>query len=77
MIHTSLQTIAMPNTSNPQNSPVQVAIRHNLSIELHGDNFSIVKKLTIDEALGLIGMLTYVTREHLYKSQTPAQAVKS
>ena len=60
-----------------QKSPVEIAIHHDLSIELHGDHFSVSRKLTIDEALGLIGMLSYVTREHVYKSQTPAQVVKS
>ena len=77
MIHTSPQTTTMLNTPNLQRSPLKVAIRHDLSIELHSDDFSIVRKLTIDEAMGLIGMLNYVTREHIYKSQALAQGVKS
>ena len=77
MIHASLQKTTMPTTPNSQNPPLKVAIRHDLTIELHNDNFSISRKLTIDEALGLIGMLNYVVREHVSRSQSPSQGAKS
>lgn len=73
MIHTSPRNTAMSNTPNSQNLPLKVAIRHDLAIELHNDNFSIVRKLTIDEALGLIGMLNYVTREHVHLNEQRAK----
>jgi hypothetical protein len=44
---------------------VQLAVRHDLSIELHGKNFSATKKLTTGEALGLISTLAYLLREDL------------
>ena len=66
----------MPNTSSPQNSPLQVAVRHDLSIELHNDHLSVSKKLTVDEALGLIGLLNYTVREHIYKVQLQPDGVK-
>lgn len=62
--------------SQPQPSqkpPVKVAVHHDLSIELHGENFSVRRALTLDEALGLIGMLSYVLRERVYTS--PSEGV--
>lgn len=67
----------MLNTQIPPNPPLKISIRHDLSIELHNDNFSIVRKLTVDEALGLIGMLSYVIREQVYKVESPSKAVPS
>jgi hypothetical protein len=55
----------------PPEKPVKVSIHHDLSIELHGDNFSVKRVLSVDEALGLIGMLSYVVREQLYKQPSP------
>lgn len=46
--------------------PVNVSIHHDLTIEMHGDNFSVSAKLTPDEALGLITKLSYVLGEVLY-----------
>lgn len=45
---------------------VNASIRHDLTIELYGDDFSVSKKLTPDEALGLIAKLSYVLGEVLY-----------
>lgn len=55
-----------PGQHDYTSKPVKVAIHHDLSIELHGEQFSVKTKLTTDEALGLIGMLSYVLREKLY-----------
>lgn len=48
-----------------EKNPQQIAVRHDLSIELHGKNFSVTKKLTTGEALGLISTLAYLLREDL------------
>lgn len=45
---------------------VKISVHRDLSIELQSECFSIRKKLTIDEALGLIGMLNFVVRDHAY-----------
>lgn len=55
-----------PGKSDYDKKPVKVAVHHDLTIELHGANFSTSTKLTPDEALGLISMLAYVVREKLY-----------
>ena len=47
------------------NKPVNVAVRHDLSIELHGEHFSVSTQLTADQALSIISMLAYVLREGL------------
>lgn len=58
------------------NAPTaKVAVHHDLSIELHGENFSLIRKLTIDEALGLIGLLSFVVREQAYKASKTAGVV--
>ena len=54
-----------PGKHDYKKKPVRVAIRHDLSIELHGEHFSVNTKLTADDALGIIAMLTYVLREQL------------
>jgi hypothetical protein len=43
--------------------PVQVAVRQDLSIEIHGANFSATADLSPGDALGLISMLAYSLRE--------------
>lgn len=45
--------------------PVAVAVHHDLTIEIHGKDFSTSTKLSPDDALGLITMLSYVVREQL------------
>lgn len=60
-----------PGQHDYTSKPVKTAIHHDLSIELHGEQFSVKTKLTADEALGLIGMLSYVLREHLYVAGAP------
>lgn len=51
--------------------PVQFAIRRDpLGLEIHGDNFSAVIDLSMDDALSIILMLTYAVREAAY---TPAR----
>ena len=45
--------------------PVQVALRHDLTLELHGAKFSVGTKLSVDQALGLINLLAYVVREQV------------
>lgn len=43
--------------------PVAVSLHHDLSIELHGLNFSVRAKLSPSEALGLMSLLAYQVRE--------------
>lgn len=45
--------------------PVNVALHHDLTLEIHGEHFSTSTKLSIDDAMGLISMLSYAVREHL------------
>lgn len=45
--------------------PVQVAVRHDLTLELHGERFSASTRLTAGQALGLMSMLAYLLREEL------------
>ncbi len=45
--------------------PVNVALHHNLTLEIHGEHFSTSTKLSVDDAMGLISMLSYAVREHL------------
>jgi hypothetical protein len=45
--------------------PVQAAIRHDLTLELHGERFSARAKLTPGQALGLMSVLAYLLREEL------------
>lgn len=59
-----------PGQYDYKKKPVRVAIRHDLSIELHGEHFSVSTKLTAGEALGMISMLGYVVREHLAQPRT-------
>ena len=45
--------------------PVAVAVHHDLKLEIHGKDFTASTKLSVDDALGLITMLSYVVREQL------------
>lgn len=45
--------------------PVQLCVRQDLSIELHGEHFSASVKLSPGEILGLSSMLLYLLRDHL------------
>lgn len=59
---------ARPARCKPQDytkRPTKVAVHHDLTIELHGTDFSAHTRLSVGEALGLISMLTYVVREVL------------
>ena len=58
-----------PGKHDYNKKPVRVAVRHDLSLELHGEHFSVSTKLTADDALGIIAMLTYVLREQLVPSR--------
>lgn len=49
--------------------PVQVAVRQDLSIEMHGAHFSATAALTPADALNLITMLAYSLRERGFRSE--------
>jgi hypothetical protein len=53
----------------PGDKSVNLKVCRNLSIELHGEMFSVTKRLTVDEAFGVIAMLNYALREILYKPE--------
>jgi hypothetical protein len=55
----------LPGKHDYSKKPVRVAIQHDLSLELHGEHFSVKTKLTPEEALGLISMLGFFVRENL------------
>ena len=50
--------------------PIKVAVHRDLTLELHGANFTVTTKLSVDDALGLIGILTYAVREHATRTPT-------
>ena len=54
-----------PGKHDYRDKPVRLSIHHNLTIELHGEQFSASHRLAADEALALISMLGYVLREEL------------
>ena len=54
-----------PGKHDYDKKPVRVAVHRDLSLELHGERFSVSTKLTADDALGIISVLTYVLREQL------------
>ncbi len=45
--------------------PVRIAVHHDLTVQLHGARFTAAAKLSPDEALGLIMLLSHAVREHL------------
>jgi len=45
--------------------PIGVALHHDLTIELHGEDFTASTRLSVDDAMGLISMLSYAVREQL------------
>lgn len=45
--------------------PVKVGVHHNLTLEIHCENFSTSTKLSVDDALGLVNRLAYAVREHV------------
>lgn len=45
--------------------PIDVGLHHDLTIELHGEDFSASTKLSVEDAMGLISMLSYAVREQL------------
>jgi hypothetical protein len=49
-----------------QHRPVQVALHRDLTLEVHGEDFSVSTKLSVDDALGLITILGYAVRERLF-----------
>jgi hypothetical protein len=62
---TQRPTPPKPGQHDYQHKPVQVCVRHDLSIELHGEHFSASAKLTPGEILGLASMLMFLLRDHL------------
>ena len=52
-----------------QNKPVRVSVHRDLTIELHGVNFSASAHLTVDEAMGLAMMLMLGCRDGLHALQ--------
>lgn len=64
-----------PHKHDYSRRPVKVAIHRDLTLELHGANFTASTKLSVDDALGLVSMLAYVVREHT--SRTPTQFVEA
>lgn len=77
MIRSLPKAIQMKTPIPAKKTTAKVSVHHDLSIELHGENFSIRRELTIDEALGLVGMLTYVIREQSYKCSAQFVGVAS
>lgn len=58
-----------PPTEHPRyygHQPVQFTVRHDRTLELHGEHFSATMPLTIDAALGLASMLMFLVRNDLY-----------
>lgn len=45
--------------------PVRVSVHRDLTLEVHGRNFSTSTNLSIDDALGIISLLTFVVSETL------------
>ena len=46
--------------------PVQLKLHHDLTLEMHGEHFKTACALDADDALALIGMLSYLLRDKLY-----------
>ena len=59
-----------PNKHDYSRRPVKVAIHHDLTLEIHGEHFTTSTRLTVDDAMGLIGMLSYAVREELARRPT-------
>lgn len=53
----------------PSGRAVNVAVRHDLTLELYGHGFSVKTQLTPDAVCGLIGLLNFVLRDHLHDKQ--------
>lgn len=54
-----------PGQHDYERKPVQVCVHQDMSMELHGEHFSTVAKLTPGEILGLASMLMFLLRDHL------------
>jgi ribosomal protein L25 (general stress protein Ctc) len=68
------KTVSVDHAKRPVNFAVR---RAPLGLEIHGENFSTVIDLTVDDALSIIMLLTYAAREAVYtptKSQFPEVA---
>ena len=63
-----------PHKHDYSRRPVKVSLHHDLTLEIHGEHFTTSTKLTVDDALGLIGILSYVVREHTSRTPTFFQA---
>ncbi len=60
---------ARPRPEVYKPAEVKVSIHHDLTIELHGENFSVKRPLSIADALGLISLLGWQVQENVcYKS---------
>lgn len=53
----------------PGGPAVNIAVRHDLTLELYGHGFSVKTQLTPDAVCGLIGLLNFVLRDHLHAKQ--------
>ena len=53
--------------------PVHVAVGGDSTIELHGENFSVKSRLSVDATLSLIMLLSYGLRESLHAQSEAAK----
>lgn len=60
-----LDHMATPNHEAYKQKPVKVALHRDLTLQLHGANFSACAKLTASDALGLACLLVHLARERL------------
>lgn len=65
VVATTRPTAPDPGKHDYRRRPVKVALHHNLTLEIHGEHFTTSTKLSVDDAMGLISMLSYAVREHL------------
>lgn len=54
---------------HPGGPAVNVAVRHDLTLELYGENFSVKTQLTPDAVCGLIGLLNFALRDAIHVKQ--------
>jgi hypothetical protein len=57
--------------SDYKTRPVQVAVHRDLTLEIHGENFSAKAKLDLNQAMGLAMMALFVCRDHPAVQQAP------
>lgn len=59
-----------PHKHDYSHRPVKVSLHHDLTLEIHGEHFTASTRLTVDDAMGLIGILSYAVREQLARHPT-------